>query len=65
MLGVIHSFQNSFRQRCGFDGTDSDSFRTFQTMKGIDDIQQIFSLITISSDIDPSQDDFFNSFFIQ
>ena len=65
MLGIIHSFQNSFRHRCGFDGTDSDSFRTFQTMKGIDDIQQIFSLITISSDIDPSQDDFFNSFFIQ
>ena len=65
MLGIIHSFQNSLRHRCGFDGTDSDSFRTFQTMKGIDDIQQVFSLIKISSDIDSSQDDFFNSFFIQ
>ena len=65
MLGIIHSFQNSLRHRSRFDGTDSDSFRTFQTMKGIDDIQQVFSLIKISSDIDPSQDDFFNSFFIQ
>ena len=45
MLGIIHSFQNSLWDRCGFDGTDSDSFRTFQTMKGIDDIQQVFSLI--------------------
>ena len=43
VLGVCHSFQNTLRDGGRLDGTDADPFRTFQTMKSIDDVQKVFS----------------------